>query len=50
MWYTYLLENNKRRLIKKKTRKQVEDVIVEFYKDEPTVYEIFQKWIEEKRH
>ena len=50
MWYTYILENDKRRLIKKKTRKQVEDVIVECYKDEPTVDEIFQRWIDEKRH
>lgn len=49
MWYTYIpQENGKRRLIKKKTREQVEDVIVEHYKDEPTVNEMFNRWIEEK--
>lgn len=51
MWYTYiLLENGKRRLIKKKTREQVEDVIIENIKDEPSVNEVFNKWIEEKMH
>ena len=51
MWYTYIpLENGKRRLIKKKTKEQVEDVIVEHYKDEPSVNEIFNRWIEEKMH
>lgn len=51
MWYTYIpQENGKRRLIKKKTKEQVEDVIVEHYKDEPTVNEIFFRWIEDKKH
>ena len=50
MWYTYIpLQNGKRRLIKKKNRKQVEDVIIDFYKDEPTVSEVFDKWLNEKK-
>ena len=51
LWYTYIpQENGKRRLIKKQTREQVEDVIIEFYKDEPSVNEIFKRWIEDKKH
>ena len=50
MWYTYIpLQNGKRRLVKKKNRKQVEDVIIDFYKDEPTVEETFNKWLDEKK-
>lgn len=51
MWYTYIpLENGKRRQIAKKTLKEVEDVIIEHYKDEPSVNEIFNRWIDEKMH
>lgn len=51
MWYTYIpRENGKRRLIAKHTREEVEDVIVEHYKDEPSVNEVFNRWIEEKLH
>lgn len=51
LWYTYVpQENGKRRQIIKKTLKEVEDVIIEHYKDEPSVNEIFNKWIEEKMH
>lgn len=51
MWYTYIpLENGKRRQIAKKTLKEVEDVIIDHYKDEPSVNEIFDRWIEEKMH
>lgn len=49
MWYTYILESNgKRRLVKKSTREKIEDVIIECYKDEPTIDEIFNRWIDEK--
>lgn len=49
MWYTYIpLQNGERRLIKKSTRRKIEDVIIEYYKDEPTIDEIFNRWIAEK--
>ena len=49
MWYTYIpQENGKRRLIKKSTREKIEDVIIKCYKDEPTIDEIFNRWIDEK--
>lgn len=49
MWYTYIpLENGERRLVKKSTRQKIEDVIIENYKDEPSVNEIFNRWIDEK--
>lgn len=49
MWYTYIpLENGERRLVKKSTRQKIEDVIIEYYKDEPSVNEIFNRWIDEK--
>lgn len=51
MWYTYIpLENGKRRQICKKTLEEVEDVIIEHYIDEPSVNEIFNRWIEDKMH
>lgn len=50
-WYTYIpLENGKRRQIAKKTLKEVEDIIIEHYKDEPSINEIFKRWIEDKMH
>ena len=51
-WFTYVPADNKRkrRLIKKTTRKKVEDVIVECYVDDPTVADVFQKWIDYKMH
>ena len=52
MWYTHIIdENGKRRLIKKKTREQVEEVICKHYaEDKPTVNKIFNLWVEEKLH
>ena len=51
LWYTYIpQENNKRRLIAKHTLQEVEDIIIEHYKDEPNVNEIFNRWIDEKKH
>lgn len=51
-WYTRIYDDDgKRRLIKKKERSQIEDVICEHYKKkEPTVDEVFQKWVDEKLH
>lgn len=49
MWYTYIpLENGKRRLIKKKTKEQVEDVIIENIKDEPSVNEVLKNGLKKK--
>ena len=51
-WYTYLVdEDGKRRLIRKSTREQIENVICEFYKkEEPTVNQVFKMWADEKLH
>ena len=51
-WFTYVPADNKRkrRLIKKTTREKVEDVIIECYVDEPSVKDIFDKWIAYKMH
>ena len=51
MWYTHIRDSKgKRRLIKKKTREQVEDAICEFYKEQAeTVKQMFEEWISEKR-
>jgi integrase len=50
-WYTYIKKpDGKRRLIAKKTREEVEEIIVEHYADEPTINEMFEKWIAEKMH
>ena len=50
-WYTYIpLENGERRQIAKKTLKEVEDIIIEHYKDEPSINEMFKRWIDDKMH
>lgn len=51
-WFTYVPADNKRkrRLIKKTTREKVENAIVECYVDEPTVSDMFDKWIAYKMH
>lgn len=51
LWYTYIpLENGERRQIAKKSLKEVEDIIIEHYKDEPSISEMFNRWIDEKMH
>lgn len=58
-WYTYLLggENKRRRLVKKTTKEQIEDTIVEFYdnlnqdkKDEVTFKDMFMRWREVQKN
>lgn len=50
-WYTYIKQpDGKRRLIAKKTRAEVEDIIIEENKDEPVINEMFDRWIAEKMH
>lgn len=51
-WYTYLpTDNNKRKLIKKNTVKEIDDCIVSHYKqleNEPTVEKVFYDWLDFK--
>lgn len=51
-WYTYLPDaQNNRRLIKRNDLNTINDVIVEYYKSlevEPTIEEVFNKWINYK--
>lgn len=50
-WYTYLPEDGKRRLVKKRKKKDLDDAIVRFYRQQeinPTVEEIFNWWVDEK--
>lgn len=50
-WYTYLPDKeakDKRKLVKRKTRKELEDVIVQYYKKietSPYVEDVFHEWI-----
>ena len=52
LWYTYLPDNvRKRRLIKKKTEKEIEDAVIDCYKgreNDPTIKFVFDLWINEK--
>lgn len=51
LWYTRVDEIGGTKLKKRKTKKEIEDLIVELYKGEhvePTVNNIFNLWIEEK--
>jgi integrase len=43
-WYTYLQENDGRRLIKKKTKEEVEDAIAEHYDEVFNVRKLFHSW------
>ena len=51
-WYTYLPdEKNKRKLIKRKEKAQVEDAVIKYHKeqeDDPTVGDLFSEWLEGK--
>ena len=51
-WYTYLpCEGNKRKQIKRKTEKDLKEVVIDFWKEElenPTVDEVFQEWNDRK--
>jgi len=47
-WYTYLPDENKGRLLKKKkSREEIEDVVIAYWKEElenPTIREVFAEW------
>lgn len=50
-WYTYLPSQNGGRMLKKrKTRKDLESVVIDYYKNIKEVYirDIFQEWISQK--
>jgi integrase len=55
-WYTYLPDETRkdgRRLIKKKDKAVIEETIYQFYKtqiDDPTVNEVFLRWLESKQN
>lgn len=52
-WITYLPDQDKgRKMIRKKTKAELEDIIIGFWKKEmenPTVSDIFYEWIENKK-
>lgn len=53
-WYTRILKDGERKLIKKKTRESLEDAIVSFYKSQdpdenPTFKMEYESWIESRR-
>lgn len=50
-WYTYLPENGKRGLIKRKDKESIDECIISYYKrkaDDPKIRDIFYLWINEK--
>lgn len=50
-WYTYMLIDGKRKVVKKKNKKDIDDYIIAYYKDkadDPTVKDMFYLWINEK--
>jgi len=51
-WYTYLPEKEKGRVLKKrKSEKDIEDIIVEYYEQaiiNPRIEEVFEQWIDKK--
>lgn len=53
-WYTKLdddTKNNGRRLVKRKTEEEIENEVVEYYKDkenEPTIKDVFYDWVNQK--
>lgn len=52
LWYTYLPDNTKgRKLVKRKTKDELCDEVVKFYKNaetEPTIRQVFDAWANEK--
>lgn len=47
-WYTYLPDDTKRRMLKKRnTRDEIEDIIIRYWKEQlenPTIEEVFSEW------
>lgn len=49
-WYTHVYADGKRRLIKKNTKGEVEEKIIDLFQDNPSVNEVFKRWTDEKLH
>lgn len=51
-FYTYLPDKNKKRVLKSRgSRKEIEDCVFNYWKEEmenPTIFEVYQEWIGEK--
>lgn len=50
-WYTYLVSASGRKLVKRKTREELDEAIIVFYRDtinEPTIHDVFEWWIADK--
>lgn len=48
-WYTWIPTSEGRWLIKKKTKEELEDAVIKYYKESsPTLESVFNSWIEEK--
>lgn len=47
-WYTHLYEDGGRRLVKKKTKEEVEDVIADFYNDTYNIRKLFNAYNDHK--
>lgn len=50
-WYTYLIQDDKRKLIKRTSKKSIQQVIVDYYKtkqDQPVLQDIFIEWLNTK--
>lgn len=50
-WYTYVTSASGKKLIKRKTKDELDDAIINFYKEtinEPTLQDVFEWWISEK--
>ena len=46
-WYTYLPTDESRRLVKRKRKEEVEDAVVDYWKEKlenPTIEEVFKEW------
>ena len=50
-WYTYLPDGEGRKLKKRKTKKEIENIVISYWKEQienPTVDEVFENWISKK--
>ncbi len=50
-WFTYLIQNGKRRMIRNRNKEDLEDRLIKFYKEkaqDPTVKDVFYLWLNEK--
>lgn len=49
-WYTYLPDDTKGRVQRERiTRKEIDDLIVEYYRDDIYLHDVYEQWISEKK-